>query len=486
MREGAARRTRNAGRALRSIVIGAAACVAIGCSSNPPPGEDDGDAGHIEQALADYARMGFLAGTSELPVVGRIIRFRGPGDSSFVVLSASMPPAALRFARERGLFSGSYQVTATAVAGTDTALRLNRREIVRVEDFAETASDEERIFFQRIVTLPAGSYDLTLTVRELTTRSEASRTFALELPAAGSPEGRLSEPVVALRAVPREAYRQPPPLIASPRSTATASREPPLLVVEVYDAASDTLVLRAASDGELLWEQVLVPTAPSSPAGEPAPRTVLTTLPIDRVPPGLTELSVVTEEGVATRSPLLIAVDDEWAFADWERVVEHLAYSLSPDSMELWQDASILQRASLWAEYWDATDLDPDTPRNEFLQRYFDRMSEAEDRYPEPGIPGWRTDRGRTHVQLGEADREVLRGGGQTGEPRQIEWTYEESLPFGVRLRYVDESDFGIFRLEPRSRLVLRDAFRRLRQMERAGEWEGPDATDDGETPDEG
>jgi GWxTD domain-containing protein len=449
-----------------------ALAVLTGCSGNPPLTDDldaDDRVDHVELALADYHRMGFLTGTPDFPVVGRVVVFRGPADSAYVALTASMSPSALRFAREGSLFAGSYQVLLAVTSGPDTVLRMNRREVVRVEDFTETASQDELIFFQRFVTLPTGSYDLAFTLRELTTRDEATRTFHVEVPPFGGPGGNISTPILALRALPRQAYAQYPPLIIAPRSTAAASRQPPFLVVEIYDEVSDTLSLKVSQDGELMWQQVLEPQVATGP--DPGPRTVLTTLPIAHIPPGLAELTVATEDGVQTRAPLLLALDVEWAFAEWEKVVEHLVYAMSSDSLERWKDATVAQRAELWSTFWRETDLDPETPRNEFLGRYFDRMTEAEARFPEPGIPGWRTHRGRAHVQLGQPDHVLLRGGGQTGEPRRIEWIYDESVPFRILLRFVDQSEFGVFRLDSGSRLVLRDAFQRLRELERSGEW---------------
>ncbi len=41
-------------------------------------------------------------------------------------------------------------------------------------------------------------------------------------------------------------------------------------------------------------------------------------------------------------------------------------------------------------------------------------------------------------------------------------------------------ADREVFRMEPRSRIVLRDATRRLVEMERSGEWEDPRDTEDG------
>jgi len=466
---------RMTGRKVAAIV---AALVAGACASNPPPEDvDGGGVSRIEQSLADYGRMGFLAGTPEFPVVGRVVTFRGAGDSAYVGLVASMPPRALKFARDHELFAARYQVTATAVAGPDTVARMDRREVVRVESFAETASDEERIFFQRFITLPPGSYDVTLTVRELTSRDQVGRTFRVDVPARTRLEGWIGEPVVALRAVARQAYRQPPPLIISPRSTTAANRKPPLLVVEVYDDSPDTVTLRATADGTLLWEQALEPTP--APGDGDGPRTALTTLPISRIPPGLVELTVSTGGVVATRSPVLVALDDVWAFARWDDIVRCLVYALPSDSLETWETAAPSDRAHLWTAFWDATDLDPATPGNEFLDRYFDRMSRAQDRYGEPGVPGWRSDRGRAYVQLGPPDVESVQGGGETGEPLQIDWRYGESLPFPVLLHYVDVNDFGLFRLDSRSRLVLRNAARDLRALERSGEWTDPRHAED-------
>jgi len=437
---------------------------------------------HVERTLADYGRMGFLTGTPDFPVIGRVLVFRGAGDSAYVAVAASMSPAALHFARDRGLFAARYQVLVSAVSGTDTVGRMNRQEVVRIEDFAETVSDEERVFFQRFMTLPAGDYDLTVTVRELTSRDQATRTFPVRVPSPGASDGRMTEPIVALRAAPRRSYRQVPPLIVSPRATVAASREPPSLVVEVYDGSVDSLTLRVTEGGDLLWEQDL----PARPAegGEPAPRTVLTVLPLSRIPPGLADLTVATTDGLESTSPLLVALDDVWAFADWNEVVEHLAYAFDSDTLDMWLEALLPERARLWTAFWEATDPDPDTPANEYLARYFDRMSTADHRYEESGLPGWRTDRGRAYVMLGRADEEVAGGGGETGEARYIEWRYGESLPFRVVLHYVDVNDFGIYRLDPRSRIVLRDASRRLAALERSGEWvdprEGREESDEG------
>ena len=140
---------------------------------------------HVVLALDGYRDRGFLAGTIEFPVVGRLILLQGPADSAWLGFAASMSPAALRFSKDGDLYAARYQVRLRAVAGSDTAVSWNRRETVRVDDFPETVSREERVFFQQFVTLPPGSYDVDVALRELTSRREVQQAFAVTWP----PEG---------------------------------------------------------------------------------------------------------------------------------------------------------------------------------------------------------------------------------------------------------------------------------------------------------
>jgi GWxTD domain-containing protein len=448
---------------LAPTLLAASAVVAAACASSPSRADEEVDAPtHVELILHDYQEMGLLTGGSDFPVVGRVVALRGPGDSAFVGLVASMPPSALSFAREGPLFAASYQVLATFTAGADTVRRLNRREIVRVDDFAETASGEERVFFQHFVKLGPGSYDIDVTLRELARRSQGTRRFSVTIPRSDAPQYGLSTPLVAFRATPRRAYEQPPPLIVSPRSTVTAGGSPLFLVAEDYSAQGGRLRVGVRIEDQELWAETVDPED-SAPTGL---ATAVVPLPVSALPPGLSEVFVLRlRDGVTRSAPLLVALDDEWAFASFERAVEHLRYALDPDSLEAWVTAPVPERARLWRDFWRATDPDPATLENEFLGDYFDRMSRASERFEEIGNPGWRTDRGRALVQLGEPDTQLARGGRNLGAKSQIEWVYDESLPFAVRLVFVDESDFGVFTLTQRSRIALRQAFRKIREM---------------------
>lgn len=424
---------------------------------------------HIAVALDGYRDRGFLAGTIEFPVVGRVVLFAGPADSAWLGFAASMPPSALRFSKDGDLYAARYQVRLSAISDGDTLFVRERRETVRVDDFPETVSREERVFFQDFVTLPPGDYTIGVALRELTSRREVGREFAVSWPPEGGVEGFLSEPQPVFHAAAREAFDQSPPMLLAPRATVSAGREPLSLVVEDGSGQEGPLVvelLAEADSGAVLWQD----TVQLRRADGGGPATASGPLPQRRVPPGVTRLRVWRPgSGTVKETALLVTLDDEWEFPDFASAAEHLRYAVSDDTLTAWLRASPSERARSWEQFWMETDPDTTTLPNEFLRLYFDRMSMANNRYTEPGVPGWRTDRGRAHVQLGPPDQEIARRPQRPGELPEIEWRYEESLPFQVRLIFEDSGDFGVYSLDQRSRAVLADAVERLRSLETAG-----------------
>jgi GWxTD domain-containing protein len=441
----------------------ALALVGCGSSGSGIDGPVTVRSAHVAAMLDAYRGRGFLVGTAEFPVVGRLLLFPGPADSAWLGFAASMPPSALRFSREGDLFSARYQVRLTAVAGGDTVLRRVRREVVRVDDFPATASGEERVFFQRFVPIGPGEHEVEVEVRELTSRRETSHRFLVTWPVPGT---ALTEPQPVFRATPRESLAQEPPMLVAPRATLSAGREPLLLVVEDAAGEEGPLLVEvvAGSDSTApLWTE----TVQLERRGD-GPATAIGPLPQRRVPPGVVRVRVRRPDAGSFReTALLVVLDDEWATLDFASAAGYLAYAASEDSIAAWRAAAPAERVRLWEAFWDESDPDPSTSRNEFLAAYFDRMSAANVRYSEPGIAGWRTDRGRAHVQLGPPDREVPHRPQRAGERMELEWIYDESLPIRVRLVFQDTGDFGVYTLDQRSRIVLREAVTELAGIRR-------------------
>ena len=443
------------------------ALIAAGCGSGNADleGPSTVRVQHVALALDGYRDRGFLSGTIEFPVVGRLILLQGPADSAWLGFAASMSPSALRFSKDGDLYAARYQVRLRAMVESDTVMSWNRRETVRVDDFPETVSREERVFFQQFVTLPPGQYEVSVALRELTSRREVMKVFSVTWPPEDDGGSRLSDPQPVFHAVSREAFEQSPPMLVAPRATVSAGREPLLLVVEDGSGEPGQLVvelLAEADSGVPLWRDTV-----ELRRTEGGPATAMGPLPQRRVPPGVVSLRVWRPDHEMVReTALLVTLDDEWAFPDFASAAEHLEYAVSRDTLEMWLLAAPADRARMWEQFWVQTDPDPTTLPNEFLRLYFDRMSIANDRYAEPGIPGWKTDRGRAFVQLGPPDQEIARRPQRPGEFPEIEWLYDESVSFHVRLIFQDSGGSGVYSLDQRSRRRLTDAVKRLRTMQ--------------------
>lgn len=428
----------------------------IGCASSAVSGDAAGEErlAPLRTSLAAYDSAGFLVGPPEFPVVGRSLVLSGPDDSVYVGFAASLPPAALRFARDDGLVSAQYQVVLRVRSGADTIVRVERREVVRLHDFEEAASREPRIVFQRFLLVPTGQLELDVTVRELAARTVAERTFVLDA-AAG-----LSPPLLAYRAELRTSRNTPPPLLVSPRSVAYATQSSPIVWIEDGSGGPGTAILRLLHEGSEAWKdtvQLNVSAADSGDADDPGIVSAMTALPVHLFPPGRATLRVERPEiGTEAAAPLYIGLGPEWVLPTWKASLAHLVYALDADTLKRWTAAPPDEHAALWRRFQDRTDPDRETPANEFLARYLDRMNRANDRFDEPGRAGWETDRGEVLVKLGEPDRQRFISPERRGEVPRIEWEYEESVPTSALIVFEDSSDFGVFVMTPRSRIVLR------------------------------
>lgn len=107
-------------------------------------------------------------------------------------------------------------------------------------------------------------------------------------------------------------------------------------------------------------------------------------------------------------------------------------------------------RAAFVERFWYRLDPYPDTKANEFRETFRARCREAEARFSDSRGPGWRSDRGRVYLALGEPETmERL-----PGDPRSIGrdvWTYTTPASGNpIRVIFYRGTD-GIYRLDPRN-----------------------------------
>jgi GWxTD domain-containing protein len=110
--------------------------------------------------------------------------------------------------------------------------------------------------------------------------------------------------------------------------------------------------------------------------------------------------------------------------------------------------------------FWQRRDPTPDTEENEFKEEHYRRIAYANEHYA-AGIPGWKTDRGRTYIVFGPADeieshpsggsyeRPMDEGGGETSTFPFETWRYRylEGIGQEVIIEFVDSCMCGDYHM---------------------------------------
>jgi GWxTD domain-containing protein len=118
------------------------------------------------------------------------------------------------------------------------------------------------------------------------------------------------------------------------------------------------------------------------------------------------------------------------------------------------------ERENFIESFWQRRDPTPDTAENEFKEEHYRRIAYANEHFP-AGIPGWKTDRGRTYIVFGPADeieshpsggtyeRPMEEGGGSTSTFPFEQWRYRyiEDIGQEVIIEFVDTCMCGDYHM---------------------------------------
>ncbi|MBX6362517.1 MAG: GWxTD domain-containing protein [Gemmatimonadetes bacterium] len=405
-----------------------------------------------------YRQLGLLAGGGDFPAVASFATLAGPGDSTYVAFGLSLPNSALRFQRDGAGFTAQYTVALTFTRDSQRVRRVERREDVRVRNFAETARTDESVVFQQLVALRPGRYVVDLVAADANSTRVFRARDTIELPAYGQGARRLSEPVVVYRAGARDSRDTIPALILNPRHMTPYGGQAPRVYLEGYGVAADSAVALRVLDahGTTVWTTT-VPLV----AGSATLRHALVQLPADSLPLG--KLWVDLD---GRRAPLLVSISDQWMVANVDEVLQYVRYIASAEEVDSLRAAPPAERKQRWEAFWARRDPLPATPANEFRDEFFERIRTATEQFSEPGIPGWRSARGEVYIVLGAPDRVVERTIGRNDLggtlPAALEWTYEDSPAGRLELTFVDRTGAGRYELTAPSASAFRAVEHRL------------------------
>src|SRR5437870_1197319 len=147
------------------------------------------------------------------------------------------------------------------------------------------------------------------------------------------------------------------------------------------------------------------------------------------------------------------------AYKQW--LTEDVTYIISPDERNAFlQLDTNEEREQFIEQFWLRRSSNPDLPENDFKEEHYRRIAYANEHYAS-GIPGWKTDRGRTYIIWGPADevdshptggtydRPMNEGGGSTSTYPWEMWRYRylEGIGNNVEIEFVDPSGSGEYHM---------------------------------------
>lgn len=284
----------------------------------------------------------------------------------------------------------------------------------------------------------------------------------LLVPAYGEGDVRVSGPHLVYRAGARSSSAALPDLILNPRHSVEYGGESPRIYVELYGVPETPVEVSVRDDdGLLVWsgERDVV-------LGDEGLRYLILDVPSSALPLGRLAVTVTPRDMAPDSATLLVGVSDQWVVANFEELLDFVAYIASEAEMDSLRNAQGEERQRLWDQFWARRDPLPATPVNEFRETFFERVRLAAQQFREPGTQGWQTDRGEVFIVLGppstsldiEPDQREPGGRGSA-----VQWIYDAAPGGRLTLVFVDQTGFGRYELTPNSRSAFRSAAERLR-----------------------
>ncbi|HEY4649109.1 MAG TPA: GWxTD domain-containing protein [Gemmatimonadales bacterium] len=407
----------------------------------------------VVNPTAFYQRLGRLAAADPLPFVGSVAFAEGPGDSVITVLGLSLENRALTFQRDANVFVARYRVAISFQREGARAVELSRDEIVRVSTFQETLRAEESVLFQQILRLTPGTYNVSVTVRDAGSTSESRAQGRYTAPS--FEPGTTSAPILAYQATGRGSPSDPLSVVLNPRGAVGYGSDTLLAYIEGYNFTGPSTIPFEVLDEQ---QDVIYTDSLRFRGGRPVESQVIRLAP-DSI--SLGELQLVVGRKPTQRSTsALVSFSQAWVITNYDEMLDLLRYFGEDARVNAMRKAPPSERSRLWRQFYADTDPNKITPENEALNQYFGRISSANARFTDEGVPGWRTDRGEVFIALGAPDESIESTPGTAG--RIVRWSY---LTYRLALYFEDETGFGRLRLTPGSRSEFDRTLNRIKRQ---------------------
>ncbi len=404
-----------------------------------------------------YQQLGLLARGAPMPFVGNAsFLAAATKDSTHVLIGLGIANAALTFSREGDRFRAGYTVEIGIKQNGATFKQTEARESVLLNSFRETSRIDESIIFQELITLPPGTYNLVLTVRDDGSSRSSTEDVTMLVPEVK--DGMLSSPITFARAVTRNSTETLPQIVSSPTSTITFGSDSVVpLYLEGYNSTGGArLPIRYAVMSET-GKPIFVDSTSLPRRGNLYSGVVM--IPVSRLAIGASLVSFVQPgRPDSVKAPIFIGFGEDLPVATFEEMITYLRWFAPSYELNSMRDTVPEARAGAWAAFVKRHSTLGGS--NEPLRDYFRRLLAANSRFREEGMPGWLTDRGKVLLGLGEPDQVFEQRNnndfGQRG--RSQIWDYRNQ---NMQLTFYDQTGFGRWRLVNSSEIAFQAAWRR-------------------------
>lgn len=131
------------------------------------------------------------------------------------------------------------------------------------------------------------------------------------------------------------------------------------------------------------------------------------------------------------------------SITDVEKAIEQLRYAATTEEMEYIEEPdSIGQQLERFLEFWRKRDPDPQSPRNELMEEYYDRVAYA-NKHLGSYIEGWKSDMGMVFIRYGAPENVDRHPFDTDAKPYEIWYYYQLNRKF----IFEDLTGFGDYRL---------------------------------------
>jgi len=119
----------------------------------------------------------------------------------------------------------------------------------------------------------------------------------------------------------------------------------------------------------------------------------------------------------------------------YDLAIRPMRYILSESEWNIADELSYNDLETWFKSYWQKKDPSPETPFNEIMYTFFQRVDQTNRLYAQRFKEGWETDRGKSYLLYGKPDRQDVNRTSVSAKPYEV-WYYES---LNQKLTFIDE-----------------------------------------------